>query len=160
MENKIVFEISVYYCTKENHFLRWNKYYNNLKNYLEEHPNLGDIVIHEKIRNNSLMQWKYNRIIGEIIISINYSSVVFEIYKSTYQRYCYNSNKRWNLVSFPINNSIVYIAGCKTNVEIRNKIDVKLKEIIKENFKKQQFVDLECYNNLIDKIDFISLKNM
>lgn len=94
MESKILFEISAYYCSKEKHYLKWDKYYKNFKNIIGEHPNLDEIIMHEKIRNNPIMQWKYNRIIGKIIISINYSTVFFELYKSENERYFYNSNKR------------------------------------------------------------------
>ena len=158
MEDTIkLFELVVYPTTEKVYYKKWESL---KKLYIERQINLAKVTYDEGLKSfenayRNVYNWGYNKICGFILIfyDIKAGDIKFHIYKQKYNHYNKNVKLRLEWLYGP--NLRDYVRG-KSNEEIISIIDVRL-NYIKKYFFKNNYIDLDCYNNLKCNIDFAKI---
>lgn len=157
MDKINLFEIVVYPSNEEDYYKKWDQKKNK---FIEHQLATGEESKEEalnsfKIAYKNVYNYGYNKLCGLISIYLDISSgdVKFEIYRQKRNKY----NKRVTLRLEQIYGPSLhdYIRN-KNNREIISVIDKKL-NYIKESFFKNDYIDLTCYNNIKQYVDFVEI---
>lgn len=150
MIKKTIFEIPIYSMRKEVFDDRWNQKLLSESKYTPSLvPTIKSIYFPQYI-------WKYNQIIGYIIISVTKDSVWFDIHLSIKQKIRYDSSKK-PLIYDTCSNGTHFYAHNLENNEIRAEIMKWLQSIKNDFLKKTFFVDYSSFNNIINHVDIKSI---
>lgn len=150
MIKKTIFEIPIYSMRKEVFDDRWNQKLLSESKYTPSLvPTIKSIYFPQYI-------WKYNQIIGYIIISVTKDSVWFDIHLSIKQKIRYDSSKK-PLIYDTCSNGTHFYAHNLENKEIRAEIMKWLQSIENDFLKKTFFVDYSSFNNIINHVDIKSI---
>jgi hypothetical protein len=160
MNDKRLLEIPVYYISKEMHNKKWQIKRDKFEQEaMEKYQTKSEASASFKNTHKMRMMWDFVRIIGYIRIIYKKSTgeIVFDIYKSTLEKYRYDFifkisfyKERGPNLRIPVrklnNEQIIF--------ELNKKINY-----ITEKFFKNNYLDLEVFNNLIKYYDFIKFIN-
>lgn len=97
-------------------------------------------------------KWRFNQIIGYIVISIMRTDVHFRIYMIDNKRYCFNTHVKHFMNDMHINGAHIYVAG-KDDKHIHSEVKQMLDHLIEKHIKKSRYVDRSVFDNLFDRID-------
>ena len=152
-----LFDIPIYSMPIEKFNDKWDKYDNKMRNTLFKGK--------EDIYNNniekfpdSIRKWKYNQIIGYIVISYHANTIWFDLYLTIAKKVHFKSHKKYPIRNIGINGCHFIINKNSKNNEIIQKISHYLR-IIKDDFlNKDNYIDMESFDNVVKIIDFTALK--
>jgi len=153
MKQKTLFEIPIYAMSEKEFNKRWDrqktKMYDMFINggYTEKSAQLG-------ISSCCFPRciWKYNQIVGYIVISVSRSDVWFDIYRSLDDIYYADSKCKHFIQNIQANGTHFYAADRDTKY-IKNNILKWLKCFEKDHLKKSFFVDYATFNNIFEYVD-------
>lgn len=153
MEEKILFEIPIYSMSKEEFIRRWQE---KKKKFFQEFSNHGhnedDTRWYWERLHSPRYIWKYNQIIGYIVISVTRQDVNFNIFCSTDKIYYADSKQKHFIINWTTNGTRIY-ARDKSDEYIKNEVKIWLKSIEKEHLHSRRYVDYTVFNNIIDLIN-------
>ena len=142
MNEVTLFEIPIYSMEEKEFNRRWDK---EIKKYIYTNEQ------YNQIRNTFFPKnlWKYNQIIGYIVINLvkyDYGiDINFEWYKIDKKLYRFNSNEK----NFVQNESLIgyqfFVDESDSNNEIKNEIIELLDDLIKDECLKKRYVDLSVF---------------
>jgi len=127
---------------------RWDKQINKLV------EKAGGSCNRDELSQFSLPEclWKFNQIIGYIIISSTKNEIIFNLYCSTDKKYFADSKKKHWMINWDMNGTH-FETNSKSEYEIKTEICKWLKIIYKEHLHSKHFIDLSTFNNIINYID-------
>ena len=142
MNEVTLFEIPIYSMEEKEFNRRWDK---EIKKYIYTNEQ------YNQIRNTFFPKnlWKYNQIIGYIVINLvkyDYGiDINFEWYQSDKKLYRFNSNEK----NFVQNESLIgyqfFVDESDSNNEIKNEIREWLNDLLKDECLKKRYVDLSVF---------------
>lgn len=154
-----LFEIIVYPENEEDYYKKWEYTKNKFINHQIETGNISFEESFELFKRayKDVYFWGYNKICGfiRIMYSPKANDIKYEIYKQTRNHYNKKITLRLKKVYGP--NLHDYV-GNKNNKQIIDIIDSKI-NYIKKCFFNRNYIDLSCYDNLKNNIDFNSIIN-
>ena len=156
MNEKTLFEIPIYAMSEKEFNKRWDKKKHKLmiSGHSEEDAK-------ELIRNIYFPRtlWKYNQIIGFIIIAATQQDIVFEIFCSMDRKYYLNSQSKHFIQYYSsLGNHFPVID--ETEEGIKQKVCEMLKRIEKYDINpinRNYYIDYSTFNNVID---FVNIKQI
>ncbi len=158
-KNIKLFEIIVYPENEEKYYQKWEY---KKEQFISHQMATGGVSYDEGFESfkrayKDIYFWGYNKICGFIRIMYDSKSndIKYEIYKQTRNHYNKKVTLRLEQIYGP--NLHDYV-GNKNNKEIVSIIDLKI-NYIKKYFFKNNYIDLSCYDNLKNGIDFNSIMN-
>ena len=104
--------------------------------------------------------WEYNHLVGIIKISVENSSIIYELYGQTpwVKRYYWYTSKRKALRRRQIIGTHFYIGDERSNENIQNKVaDYLLHSIVRDYIPSNYYVDTEAFLNVNKYIDYLDL---
>ena len=159
MDEIKMFDIIVYPENEEDYYKKWEHAKNEFINYQIETSGVSYEKSFDSFKRayKDVYPWGYNKICGfiQIIYSSKTNDIKYEIYKQTRNRYNKKVTLRLEKINGP--NLHDYVEN-KTNKEIIDIIDSKI-DSIKECFFNGNYIDLSCYDNLKNNIDFNGIFN-
>ena len=152
-----LFEIPIYSMKEEEYAKRCYKHIEkecgiprfineNLYNYLE------DKYLYKR-------PWKYNQIIGYIVITYENNTIWFYEYSTMDKKIHAVSSKKHIIQNMHLNGQHFSIYDKTSNEEIRKEILKWLKRIEKSNVHKPHFLDKEMFLLQLNNLDFINIIN-
>lgn len=156
--NKVLFELPIYSCSQHSFCNYWKKKENKL---IEDAKKMGRTE--ETIQNLLLLNtprniWKYNHIIGYIVVWVNSHDVNFDLYRTLDTRFFKNTSKKHFIQNMGITGYHFY-AEEKDDQEIKKEILSWIHAIKKEQLKGRFFIDCTVMNNLLPYIDIHRIMN-
>lgn len=103
--------------------------------------------------------WKYNQIIGYIVITYKNDSIWFDEYSTMDNKIHAVSEKRHMILNMHLNGQHFNIADKTSNEEIRKEIYKWFKRIARSNVHKPHFLDKEMFLLQLNNLDFINIIN-
>lgn len=153
MEEKTLFEIPIYSMSEKEFDKRWNKKRDQLFEEFIAHGHTPESA--KQGVSNCLYPrwlWKYNQIVGYIIISVTDSDVLFGIHCSMDERYYADSKQKHFIEDWACVGTHFYAAE-KTDAYIKQEIRVWLKSIETDHLHGKFHVDYSTFNNIFDFVD-------
>lgn len=101
--------------------------------------------------------WRYNYIIGYIVVIITENGIEFKYYKDKRKRYNICTNKKYYIINQYMGSNNIRIKdelNTLSNLDIADKVEEKIKEIKKDMFEAKYYLDLEVFDNIIKLINF------
>lgn len=153
---KELFEIPVYSMSKE---MYENRCFNYIeKQALETSPdNYEDFYSYLKETYYLKRPWKYNQIVGYVVISYWQGSIWFDEYSTFDKNIHAIGNKKHYIYNFMLNGYHFYIENKMTNENIKEKIMMMIESIEKEVLNKTYFIDMEKFKNILKYVDLKSM---
>ncbi|NCB51537.1 MAG: hypothetical protein EOM54_06620 [Clostridia bacterium] len=153
MSDKVLFEIPIYAYSEKVFNNRWKTKQEKMFKGMDE-----DIQRDFMALNYPRYVWKYNQIVGFIVISVNESDVLFDVYCSLDKKYFIDSNKKHFIANLNANGTHFY-AGDKSETQVKQKIKEMLRFIKKYHLKPRFFVDDTAFNNLFEHVNVKQIMN-
>ena len=151
-----LFEIPIYCMCEEQFRKRWIKHDEIIKAELfMNNPETYDNCV--KLFPDPIRKWKYNQIIGYIVISYMDNAMWFDLYLTSKKKIIFSSNRKNIIENMHIDGYHFQIMNNDTNKDIIDKINSYIKTIKKE-YLKNRYLDLEVFYNTINLIDFKKIK--
>lgn len=147
MEQKTLFEIPIYSMSEAEFNNRWDARNKKLSEFFGEKVNARLLA-----SNHPENVWKYNQIIGYIVISVSKSDVWFDIYKSLDSKY-YAVSKTKHFIQNMQVNGLHFGVNNENDTEIHEEIKDMLRNVEKDYIKKEMFIDYSTFSNVFDAID-------
>lgn len=160
VKEKILFEIPIYAMSENQFTKRWTK----IKKESYDFMSKGRELTEEKKRivDESYFPmdtWKYNQIVGYIIISAINKDIVFEIYSCpTDLKYYAKSREKHFMRKLYLNGQHFGIYNL-TEEQIKEKILEYLEEIEKSQIPSRFYVDFSTFKNIFPYINIIEIFN-
>ena len=153
MKAKTIFEIPIYSMKEEIFNARWNKYREEEYLYVAK----GKKIDAERKRildehNFPMYAWKYNQIIGYIVISVQNKDIVFDIFCSIKERYYAKSKFKTFMQNWLINGEH-FLTVNLSEQEIKDNIILYLRNIEANHLNNKFYVDYSTFNNVLPFID-------
>ena len=142
MNEVTLFEIPIYSMEEKEFNRRWDK---EIKKYIYTNEQ------YNQIRNTFFPKnlWKYNQIIGYIVINLvkyDYGiDINFEWYQSDKKLYRFNSNEKNFVQNESLNGYHFFVDESDSNNEIKNEIREWLNDLLKDECLKKRYVDLSVF---------------
>lgn len=159
MNIKTIFEIPIYSMTEKSFNSKWEKIKQEEYNYVSKGKELNPEykrILDE--HNFPMCVWKYNQIIGYIVISIQNKDIVFDIYCCTEKRYMAKSKSKKFIKNWYIN-GMHFLSTPLSEKEIKEKILEYLKIIENEELNSKFYIDYSTFNNIFSYINITKLIN-
>lgn len=153
MIQKTLFEIPIYSMPEKEFKKRWDKWKSEVYNSFVSHGHSDESArmgLHAIIYPEDV--WKYNQIVGYIVISVSKNDVWFDIYMSLYERYRAISRTKHFIQNTHVNGLHFHVTN-ENDVEIHGKIKKWLSIIEKDNIRKTMFVDYSVFDNTFEAVD-------
>lgn len=151
-----LFEIPIYNTSEEQFRKKWIKHDEKIKAELfVNNPETYDNNI--KHYRDPIRTWKYNQIIGYIVISYMDNTIWFDLYFSSKKKIVFSSNRKNIIKNMHINGYHFQIMSNDTNKDIIDKIDSYIMAI-KKDYLKNKYLDLEGFYNIRKLVDFNKIK--
>ena len=149
---KVIFEIPIYALTEKSLNHRVAEYEIRIKN------ELGDSLEYSFLRETPQRYWRYNHIVGYILIYKEKDDLYTELFlpEKKIKRYYWKSAKKKFIKNHFMNGTHIYLPLYDNN-DIISYIDELLIEIKKRNIPKSYYIDREAYDNIKYMIDFMSV---
>ncbi len=150
MPSKTLFEIPIYAMTEKEFAKRWGRIKSKLSHLCDgfEDEKTKMLVLGLKHPRDV---WKYNQIIGVIVISVTRSDVYFDIYKSTDTRFYADSGTKHFITYMPMRPH--FYAYKMKDKKLHDEIRTRLKQIEKNYIRESMFVDYHSFNNIFDAVN-------
>ena len=153
MQEILLFEIPIYSMTKLNFDSKWKKFKQKMiDDYLNINNDLGDYKTQLNKIYLPFSIWRYNQIIGYIQISIENEDIVFDLYLTNDKNIHYNSKTK-HFIKYLQTTGLHFYTGNKTDNEIKDEIDNYLLMIKNDFLKKNNYIDITAYNNIVKSIN-------
>lgn len=157
MEIIKLFEIPIYAMKQEDFQKKWDK---EIKKYNihseEEYKQIERLFFPKNV-------WKYNQIIGYIIINLVQrvygTDIEFEWYQSDKKRFFFNSQKKNYISNLSLLGFNFFIEDNDTNEKIKLEINEMLSELLKDKQFKYRYVDLSIFKTQIKYLDIMRIIN-
>jgi hypothetical protein len=106
--------------------------------------------------------WRFNHIIGYIVISTDFNAVYFDLYKQAdgqynKSRYSWRSTQKWFFEDQGLGGWHFRLDSKYSNEDIRMKINSWLENLITAHLPKKYYVDKEAFCNINGFMDYKSL---
>lgn len=156
MKELKIFEIPIYSKTKEKFDKKWEDYiYSYVKKTTEDNKedlknSLNNLYCYNKI-------WKYNQIIGYIVISIKNSAIWFDEYATDDKKIHFNGGKKHYIHYLNLIGYHFYVDKNKADKEIKEEINKWLFSIEKNILFKSWYLDRSLFDNMIK---YINIRNI
>ena len=151
---KPLFEIPIYSMTESEFNRRWSRRKKRFYDLVFSHSKENN---ESKSRIKSMFYprdlWRFNQIIGYIVISASDTDIWIELYKSLATRF-YATRKQKHYIQNMNLSGMHFRAENMCNSEIRLRFREALKEIEDSHVKSTMYIDYCVFNNLIESIDF------
>ena len=152
MITKKLFEIPVYALTEEELVKRVNRYKDRLfKNEYAVTSVNYDLL---KAICKGLHLWKYNHIVGYIVVIKEGNDIVFELYKTECQKYYWSSSVKKAIYNNMITGYHFRLTDGITNDDIIEKILDYCRDIKERFFGNVAYLDTELFDLYSNCIDF------
>ncbi len=157
MDEITLFEIPIYSMSEKTFDKRWNKKKSNL---LNEFVSNGwkeydaDHVIHNLFYPKPI--WKYNQIVGFIVISITDTDVLLDVYCTMDKKIHFDSKIKHSIINWSVNGTHFYAVN-KSEEEIKQETLEMLSMIEAEFFNPGFHVDRSVFDNLFR---FVNIKHI
>lgn len=157
MNEKTLFEIPIYTMSASKFNKRWDIKQAKLYNEFLRRGNTEQ-RIHEILRIlwHPKCIWKYNQIIGYIVLSVTASDVLFDLYCSLDKKFYADSKTKHFIQSWAMGGTHFY-AENKTEDDIKREILCWLSFIEKEHLKSRFYIDYSTFYNVFN---FINIKEI
>lgn len=153
MMREVLFELPIYSCSQQEFDEYWKNKADEIAREERKAGNPEDIVQKIVSLNSPRNIWKYNQIIGYIVIWVNECDVNFDLFHTIgIRRYYKNAVKKHFIQNTGLTGCHFYAAD-KTNQEIKEEILKYIGLIKKEHIKNKQFVEESVLCNLLPYID-------
>lgn len=151
-----LFEIPIYSMPYEKYQKRCMAYINRVANTTS--PDNYE-YFHSWLYNEYYVKrpWKYNQIIGYIVISYKHDSIWFDEYGTHDKRIHAIGNVKHNIVNFLLNGHHFYVSNEMTEEEIKNEIMRWLNIIEKDILNKVWCLDKTLF---LEQLKYINLRDM
>lgn len=154
-----LFDIPIYSMPIEKFNDKWDKYDNKMRNTLfkgkEDMYNNNIEKFPDPIR-----KWKYNQIIGYIVISYHANTIWFDLHLTIAKKLHFKTHQKYPIRNMGINGCHFTINQNSKNNEIIQKISHYLEKIKEEFLNKDSYIDTESFDNMVKMIDFTALKKI
>ena len=151
-----LFDIPIYSTSEKKFNIKWSNYDKKIKKELfVNNPETYDS--HIELFPDSIRKWKYNQIIGYIVVSYMDNSIWFDLYLTSKKKIIFSSNKKNIIENMLIGGYHFQIMNNDTNEDIIDRIKLYIR-IIKKEYLKNRYLDLEVFHNIIKIIDFKKIK--
>lgn len=151
-----LFDIPIYSMSKEKFKDKWDNYDNKMRNTLFKGK--------EDIYNNnvkkfpdSIRKWKYNQIIGYIVILYSDDTIWFDLYLTDVGKVHFKTHKKHPIVNMNINGYHFMIEKEHKKEEIIQKMYGYINLIQNEFLSKNNYIDTESFDNIVKIVDFSTL---
>ena len=154
-----LFDIPIYSMPIEKFNDKWNNYDNKMRNTLFKGK---EDIYNDNIEEfpDPIRKWKYNQIIGYIVISYHANTIWFDLYLTINNKAHFKTHQKYPIRNIGINGCHFMINKNSRNNEIIQKNFHYLK-IIKEDFlNKDNYIDIESFDNIVKIIDFTALEKI
>ncbi len=158
MGNKKIFELPVYSMKESEFNSKWkerkDELYNSFISHGHTHKSACDglyLFFPEDI-------WKYNQIIGYIVISVNSRDVIFDLFLTTDKNIHAVSRTKHFIMDTKVN-GLHFYAKNKNDRVIHTEIRKWLSMIYKEYLTPRMYVDYSTFNNLFECVDIKKIMN-
>ena len=159
MNSETIFEIPIYSMSEKEFDEKWEERISKdvkkiaLKGHAEEEAwELAEYLTFEK------RIWKFNRIIGYILISVCKQDIWFDLYLSDIQKFSYLGVPKPCIQNQNLLGYHFRTVDLESNIKIRLRIIQELKKLIKQHVKKKYYVEMNIFNRTIDYIDFLDIQ--
>lgn len=153
-----LFDIPIYSSKEKVFNKKWGKYFEDIfEKYKHIQKNKEEYINNLKQWNYPKNVWEYNQIVGYIQIYLEFSDVNFKIFLSDKERCVYNSSVKSFMKDTYQLGLHFHIDKSSTNSEIVEKMDYFIKSIMKNDIRKNRYLDLEQYNNIKNLINYEEL---
>jgi hypothetical protein len=150
MKEKVILEIPIYPYSQSEFNKRWEAYIRKIAN---PHPEISNDIVERMSLHFSLRKiWKYNQIIGIIVVAVNDKNIEFHLFMCDKSKYYFSSSTKNYMQMYPSVQKTYYIDE-QTEDELKNAIRTKIERIKKENLKTSYYVDCSVFDNVIDYIN-------
>lgn len=159
-KEKVLFEIPIYSMSENQFIKKWNKIKQKDYDFIGKGKEIS--VENKRIVDNNyfpMNTWKYNQIIGYIVILANNNDIVFEIYSCpTDLRYYAKSKEKHFMRNLYINGQHFRICGL-TEEQIKKKILEFLKELEEYQIPSRFYVDFSTFENIFPYVNITEIFN-
>ena len=147
-KEKVLFEIPVYSMTKFEFNRRWDDKKAYLYDLFINGGHTHESALYE-VRRISFPrdQWKYNNIIGYIVLSVSNDDIWIEVYKSLSNRFYACANTKRYIQSLCVN-GYHFCAGNMDDNQIHENIEEIINEVENKFFKKTMYVDRSVFETV------------
>lgn len=151
MNRKVLFEIPVYSMSERAFNSRWEK---KIINYASSFGNDLNAETVKRMKDHVYPRnvWKYNNIIGYIVVSIAKRDVYVDLYKTLDKRFYATRNAKHYIQNMNLSGTHFY-ATDKNDKELHLEIRELVNSIEKHNIKKSMFVDYTAFDNIFDSVN-------
>ena len=147
MVQKILFEIPIYSMSEAEFKKRLDKRNKKIK------EKFGEQVMKRLLASNYPENvWKYNQIVGYVVVSVSKEDVNFEIHKSLCKKFFAESKTKKFIQNIQAN-GLHFSVDNKNDVEIHEEIRDELKFIEKNYIRKGMFIDYATFFNVFDAVN-------
>ena len=157
MNIKTIFEIPIYSMTEKSFNEKWKKIKQEEYDYVRKGKELD--LERKRILDDSnfpMCVWKYNQIIGYIVISIQNRDIVFDIFSCTEKKYMAKSKRKKFMQNWYIN-GMQLLSTTLTEKKKKKKILDYLKIIENEELNSKFYIDYSTFNNIFPYINITEI---
>lgn len=154
--NKTIFELPIYSTSQQKFDKWWDEKEAKTKEKLIEKGSDDEIIQLVLDMNFPKRVWKFNQIVGYVVVSISSMEVLFDVFCTLDNRICKDSPKKHFIVDLNANGTHFYV-GDKTDIEIKNEIHKWIKAIKKEHLRRQFYLDCSIMENVLPYINIRSM---
>lgn len=152
MEIKI-FEIPIYAMTQKEFDRRWDRDVSKAVEKIEEY-NKEQFQKGYELEHFDQMIWRYNQIIGYLVISFKNGSIWFDKYLTEDKIFRVKSYSKHIIKDCKLSGYHFYVKPNIENKEIRANIIEWIKLFEKEHLNKRYYLDKDNFLNILKYIDF------
>ena len=101
--------------------------------------------------------YRFNHIIGYIVVLKKRDDILFELYKSDIQRYHWDSRKKHCFCYVPITENHFRIDKSMSNEDVRSKVNLHMDKIVKKHFSQKAFADRQILSLVLENLAIVAL---
>ena len=154
--DKVLFELTIYSCSQQSFAVWWQEEENKTIAQAKEKGCSEEIIQQFLSKHSPKKVWKYNQIIGYILVRITAYDVIFELYRTLDLRFFKRLSKKHFIQNMHLM-GYHFRADGKTDDAIKKDILRMIQSIQREQLRKDFFVDCTTMNNLIPYISICEM---
>lgn len=159
MDKKVLFEIPIYSMTEKEFNKRWTKKKNDVYN---EYVRVNDENRARMLSRRMIVPkdvWKYNQIIGYIVISVSKDDIWIDLYKETQRERYHAIRDQKHYIRNVCLNGMHFRTERLDDEDIHKEIRNMLKEIEHSHLKHTMYVDYSTFENVFDYLNIKQIMN-